>query len=585
MTAHAQTSFHLEMPLRVSSSYSRLEAREKANGDLLIAGGAEEQSFLLTLDLDGDIMKYDTFDAHATPALDLTADGGIILAGEWNDSDDYALIKLADSGAIEWTKRYDTAPAEQGIYSVRQTPDGGYVGAGIHTIKVDSEGSLEWSRSHIGGGGNANSVRLTSDGGYLVTGEGENGTLADSFNVVLTKLSPEGEIMFNTIYGSDDFDWSTEALQTVDGGFIVSGWWRSSLLDREEDAFLLRTDPNGDLVWAKQYDGGKGNDDAYGVLETPDGGFVFTGSSSGQILLAKTDSYGEVEWATTHGKGRGRSVVQCADGGYFIAADSASSLMLIKTDASGQVPGCSVGTPSLTSSAAPFMSGPSHADDVWTWTETDGTAGRGGVAPEMTTCHSVLDSDGDAVIDSIDNCIDAPNEDQLDLDGDGAGDACDTCPETPDPMQEDAEADGVGDACDNCPSFENPWQDDADSDGLGDECDCAPHDFANEPPQPVSDLRVTGGGVLDWTMPTIAQAADVVSGTLSDLHALRDTSSAACLAGSLTVPHHDDARPLTASQPVTITGYYYLVIGIGSCGDTAAPDSYGRDRILPDACP
>ncbi|MEA2461854.1 MAG: hypothetical protein QOH90_2031, partial [Actinomycetota bacterium] len=35
------------------------------------------------------------------------------------------------------------------------------------------------------------------------------------------------------------------------------------------------------------------------------------------------------------------------------------------------------------------------------------------------------DSDGDGILDDVDNCPDVANADQADLDGDGIGDACD----------------------------------------------------------------------------------------------------------------------------------------------------------------
>jgi len=72
-----------------------------------------------------------------------------------------------------------------------------------------------------------------------------------------------------------------------------------------------------------------------------------------------------------------------------------------------------------------------------------------------------VDSDGDGIIDSLDNCPLVPNAAQTDLDGDGTGDACDA----------DTDGDGVGDGVDNCVFVPNPDQFDVDGDGLGDACD------------------------------------------------------------------------------------------------------------------
>jgi hypothetical protein len=59
------------------------------------------------------------------------------------------------------------------------------------------------------------------------------------------------------------------------------------------------------------------------------------------------------------------------------------------------------------------------------------------------------DSDGDGVVDQVDNCPSDANPSQADSDGDGVGDACDNCPHVANPGQEDFDQDNIGDVCDN----------------------------------------------------------------------------------------------------------------------------------------
>ena len=89
---------------------------------------------------------------------------------------------------------------------------------------------------------------------------------------------------------------------------------------------------------------------------------------------------------------------------------------------------------------------------------------------EEPICFDPVDSDGDGVGDSCDNCPSTPNSNQLDRDRDGEGDACDN----------DLDGDGILNWVDNCPTAYNPKQEDTDKDGIGDVCELTYIDQARE---------------------------------------------------------------------------------------------------------
>jgi hypothetical protein len=81
-------------------------------------------------------------------------------------------------------------------------------------------------------------------------------------------------------------------------------------------------------------------------------------------------------------------------------------------------------------------------------------------AHEQNPAYKTLDSDGDGIQDTVDNCPHITNPDQADIDANGVGDLCD-----------DFDRDGVINPKDNCPSDPNSSQIDTDGDGKGDVCD------------------------------------------------------------------------------------------------------------------
>src|SRR2546422_11724697 len=76
-------------------------------------------------------------------------------------------------------------------------------------------------------------------------------------------------------YGARCFHLAKSVLFRSDGGFIVAGF-TTSFGAGSADAWLLKLDSSGSIVWQKTY-GGTGDDEAFSVRQTSDGGFIVAG--------------------------------------------------------------------------------------------------------------------------------------------------------------------------------------------------------------------------------------------------------------------------------------------------------------------
>jgi hypothetical protein len=69
------------------------------------------------------------------------------------------------------------------------------------------------------------------------------------------------------------------------------------------DVFLVKTDANGNIIWAKTY-GGWNNDIASSVRQTSDGGYIVAGTTwsfgtgNGDVFLIKTDANGNIDFCS-----------------------------------------------------------------------------------------------------------------------------------------------------------------------------------------------------------------------------------------------------------------------------------------------
>jgi glucose/arabinose dehydrogenase len=136
--------------------------------------------------------------------------------------------------------------------------------------------------------------------------------------------------------------------------------------------------------------------------------------------------------------------------------------------------------------------------------------------------------------------------------------------------------------------------DDADGDGVANACDCAPADATIwSTTVEVPRLRLSGevATSLGWDAQRAATGSgvtyDVVTGSISSLHAGGPAAAPCTLGAALTEPKLDDPRAL----PAPGDGYFYLVragngCGAGTFGDASIqPDPRDLlDATLPPAC-
>lgn len=216
-----------------------------------------------------------------------TSDGGFILAGKSR------LVKTDSNGKEQWSKTIRLFGVD-GFYttsSVQETPDGGYILTGEEAwiSKTDANGTEQWS-STFGKAGydSLNSAKNTQDGGYIFAGRtGRYGTGSDAW---LFKTDANGSEQWDKTFGLEGFDSINSVVQTSDGGYVLAGIidtaknpdHKGQILYEDFDAWLFKTDANGDLEWSKTM-GGLKRDEARFVQETKDGGYVIAGT---------TESYG-----------------------------------------------------------------------------------------------------------------------------------------------------------------------------------------------------------------------------------------------------------------------------------------------------
>lgn len=229
-----------------------------------------------------------------------------------------SMLNIAQAHQMGFKKLYSTTgPSNQGssiieqpngdfiIGGIRSVPIGSQYIANIYLFRIDNKGDTVWTKEI----GTATERELAYDmiqlpnNNLLITGSiniPPNGT-SDAL-VIQTDIN--GAVVWQKQYGGAGTDYATSA--AFDGQNIIVCGITESYGAGSDDAWLLKLNMAGDTLWTKTF-GGALVDDAWGIIAVHDQ-YVFTGGtysyangSYDDAWVVKTDTSGNVIWRKTFG--------------------------------------------------------------------------------------------------------------------------------------------------------------------------------------------------------------------------------------------------------------------------------------------
>ena len=283
------------------------------------------------------------------------------ITNKTNTAFNYWLLKFDRNDNLQWQKTYGGSDNDRGNHII-QTAEGGYAILGFSNsndgdietneglsdfwlLKLDNTGNIEWQQNYgFAGSDQGISIIQTNDSGYLLTGvldvtasngEGNSKISATKHaggDYWVIKLNALGEKQWSKFYGGTFTDTPYDAIQTEDNGYIVVGSSDSNDVDISNnkgsyDFWVIKISETGNLVWEKSF-GGQEIDEARAITNSGDGNYIIVGDTRSQdtdvsfnngaadLWVIKISPLGALIWETTFGGSNfdvGRSITKTQD--------------------------------------------------------------------------------------------------------------------------------------------------------------------------------------------------------------------------------------------------------------------------------
>lgn len=309
-----------------------------SSGDKTENSRGGDDYWVVRLDAARNIVWDKTFGGSGTDRLWSiieTQDGGFLMGGE-SDSNisgdktenarglkDMWVIKIAPDGTEEWQKTYGGTDIDI-LKSIVSSNDGNFILAGFSSsnisgektensrglqdywvLKIDATGNIIWQKTYGGNNGDsAYFIQTTSDGNFVVGGESASNisgektenSFCNSTDAWVIKIDTNGQLIWDKTIGGNDTEFFGNIRETNDNGFILgmasfsqNTGYKTEASYGNRDYWVVKLNETGNLEWDKSF-GGNNIDNLTTVLQTNDGSYTVGGWSASNASGNKTEN-------------------------------------------------------------------------------------------------------------------------------------------------------------------------------------------------------------------------------------------------------------------------------------------------------
>ncbi len=217
-------------------------------GNTYSFGAGEIDYWIVKTDADGNILwsrTYGTSRPEMLSELRAVRGNGYVAVGTayepGENQTDILIVRLSEDGDVLWAEYLGSSAGDVGT-SVSVTADGDFVICGytvsvgpyqsLYLMRVDSAGTLEWTRTYGGGGSDLGyAVEVTSDGGILAAGT--TSSTGPGSQIYIVRTNQDG--LQADALGLAGADLATPSVRLCPNPFRAS----TSALGREAESFWV----------------------------------------------------------------------------------------------------------------------------------------------------------------------------------------------------------------------------------------------------------------------------------------------------------------------------------------------------------